>query len=471
MELDDRTADQKAAEIWAALGIDPDLRDQVVRSLEKLRVTAEQAMRAKGTREERFVKRLLSFAAQRGKPDDQGYRYFLIWYAKSHGERGAGRRRGKKSSAPPSATSQRVAALLRTRLEDPELQTVDAAIKDNWAEVHGGNSAKQMAAAWRKLFIGTYLTDEERDEYKDLIKSVLPPIYLQRRSWRHRHEAATSCLMQWLLIGAVVLTAQSQTSDVPYNENKLPVEAPQPAGSAGAAHSPPASEELVPDAAQQDELAIERDNDSLPRDARTNDAGSCDSDKELVLEGEYLAWDSHEAHFCGSFGTVFQVRGASASASTLPNGRFEIRLPNAPVVLLDVTPSPEESRCNSANGFYVVPTIAVASRNVICAGGRWVGREFLGGARPYDPGRAFVLVHISGPPRAVSITAAHGQTRIMDSGSWVPGAMGRDVFFPEVDPTQGQTKVIADDAIAPDSIPLVAGTMTEVTIVTGHGVR
>jgi hypothetical protein len=250
VERDDPTVEEKADAIWAA--IDPVERDQIVRALERRRAEAEQVARANGTREEQFVARLLAFVTERGKPDDVRHRYILIWYARTHGERAKGLDRGRPSQQRPREPSARVAALVRRHLRAPrELKIVDTAIKIGWERADTGNLIRSGAAAWRKLFINDYLTDEERKEYKDFIRSVLPPIHLP--GWRHRHPITNNCATQCALVGLAVLLEILPPKNPPDTHTGMPPMPPPPlpTDSAGSASEPSRPSDLAPDAVEQ----------------------------------------------------------------------------------------------------------------------------------------------------------------------------------------------------------------------------
>jgi hypothetical protein len=204
--------------------------------------------------------------------------------------------------------------------------------------------------------------------------------------------------------------------------------------------------------------------DAAPRDAITVDIdnGSCGS--MVRFTGEYLDWDSGGT-FCGIFGAAFQVQAGGEPATTAPNGRFDLCIPDAPVVLLDITPPTAESPCSMPPAMYALPGIAVANKAVISAGGLWSGRAFVMTRQPVDPTKAQVLVHVNGTPRAVSLTAAHGPAQARMNDTWSPGETGQEVFFPDVDPAGGATTLAAGGAIGTGSIPLVAGKMTNVSII------
>jgi hypothetical protein len=206
--------------------------------------------------------------------------------------------------------------------------------------------------------------------------------------------------------------------------------------------------------------------DAAPRDATTVDIdnGSCGS--MVRFTGEYVDWDSGAA-FCGIFGAQFQVQGGGAKSSTAPNGRFDLCIPADPVTLIDITPPTALSQCTTppATVAYTLPGIAVANKAVILAGGFWSGRGFLMTRQTIDPAKAQVFVHVNGTPRAVSLTASHGPAQAKTNDAWSSGDTGQDVFFPDVDPAGGSTMLSAGGATGTGSIPLVAGKMTNVSII------
>jgi hypothetical protein len=192
------------------------------------------------------------------------------------------------------------------------------------------------------------------------------------------------------------------------------------------------------------------------------DNGSCGD--MIRFTGEYVDWDTDRG-FCGVFNAGFQVQGGGAMDTTAPNGRFDLCLPNQPVTVLDITPPAQASACSMPAGSYTMPGIAVATKSVISSGAFWSGRAFVMGRQAFDPAKAQVFVHVNGTPRKISIAAAHGPAQAVVTDTWAPGDTGHEVFFPDVEIGAGQTKITASDAIVPDNIPLVAGTMTNVSIV------
>jgi hypothetical protein len=186
----------------------------------------------------------------------------------------------------------------------------------------------------------------------------------------------------------------------------------------------------------------------------------------LRFTGEYIDWDSG-ASFCGIFQAKFQARDSTATAMTAPNGRFDLCLPNQPTALVDVTPPTASTRCSMPEGNYELPGLAVANKAVIAAGGSWSGRAFVSMRQtvPPDPAKAQVFVHVNGNPREVSLEAAHGDAQARVNGTWGLGSTGSDVFFPDVAPGAGTTILTAGGALGTGSIPLEAGKMTSVSII------
>jgi hypothetical protein len=201
------------------------------------------------------------------------------------------------------------------------------------------------------------------------------------------------------------------------------------------------------------------------------DNGSCGD--QLRFTGELVDWESDTA-FCGIFDAKLEVVDG-AMDSTAPNGRFDLCLPgNEAVTRLAVTPPAGSSMCAQPPSSYDLPMIAVANHAVIRAGGFWSGRAFTVARRAtffqaigaaYDPAKAQVLVHVNGTPRAVSLAAAHGPAQAINVMAWAAGDTGHDVFFPNVDVGGGTTMVsVVGGAIGTGSIPLVAGTITNVSV-------
>lgn len=199
------------------------------------------------------------------------------------------------------------------------------------------------------------------------------------------------------------------------------------------------------------------------------DNGTCGA--LLRFTGEYLDWDSDTA-FCGLPGSDFTIPGGGTQRLVAPNGRIDFCIPDQPTVLLDIAPPSTLPGCKVVSDpqlEYSLPGIAVANKAVILAGGFWSGRTFIDGRESHDAAKAQLFVHIHGPARAVSLDAghAHGAPQAVATSTWAPGDTGHDVFIPDVDPAGGTaTLSVAGGAIGAGSIPLAAGKMTTLTVVT-----
>lgn len=199
------------------------------------------------------------------------------------------------------------------------------------------------------------------------------------------------------------------------------------------------------------------------------DNGMCGA--MLHFTGEYVDWDN-DTTFCGLPGSIFNIPGVGQKTLTAPNGRIDFCIPDQPQNLLDISPPSTLPGCKVVTNppsKYSLPGIAVADKAVILAGGFWSGRTFIDGRETYDPAKAQVYVHIDGPARAVSLDASHapGQIQAVATNMWAPGDTGHEVFIPDVDPSGGSaTLLVAGGAVGAGSIPLVAGKMTTLTVVT-----
>lgn len=203
------------------------------------------------------------------------------------------------------------------------------------------------------------------------------------------------------------------------------------------------------------------------------DNGSCGD--QLRFTGEYVDWDSEAPSFCGINGATVEVEGDGAMDTTAPNGRFDLCIPRTNATTkLTVTQPTAMSQCTNPPGTYTIPTLLVANRDVILAGGFFSGRAFTEARQAsffqdagltFDPSKAQVLVYVNGNPRAVSLAAAHDAPQSIAMMAWAPGDTGRTVFFPNVEVGNGSTTLsVAGGAVGTGTIPLVAGTITNVSV-------
>lgn len=202
------------------------------------------------------------------------------------------------------------------------------------------------------------------------------------------------------------------------------------------------------------------------------DNGSCGD--QLRFTGEYVDWDN-DALFCGIALATVAVEGDGAQDETAPNGRFDLCIPRtSPTTKLVVTQPAGMSQCTNPPSGYSVPAIFWANRDVILAGGFFSARAFTTARQAsffqaagltFDSNKAQVLVHVNRTPAAVSLAAAHAAPQAVAATTWAPGDTGHEVFFPNVDVGSGTTTLsVAGGAIGTGSIPLIAGTITNVAI-------
>jgi hypothetical protein len=202
------------------------------------------------------------------------------------------------------------------------------------------------------------------------------------------------------------------------------------------------------------------------------DNASCGD--QLHFTGEYVDWDT-DASFCGIGDATVDVEGDGATDTTAPNGRFDLCIPRTtPTTKLIVTQPTANSQCTSPSSNYTVPTILFANRDVILAGGFYSGRAFTTARQAsffqavgvaFDATKAQVFVHVNGAPGAVSLAAGHAATQAIVAKAWAPGDTGHEVFFPNVDVGAGSTTLmVSGGAIGTGTIPVVAGTITNVSV-------
>lgn len=204
------------------------------------------------------------------------------------------------------------------------------------------------------------------------------------------------------------------------------------------------------------------------RDAAVDiDNGNCGT--ALRFTGQYVDWDN-DTTFCGIFNAQLTVAETGTRITLPPNGRIDLCVPDQPTTLIDVTlPATAPPCLVDRTHNYVLPTIVVADRAVVLAGALWDGRNFVEGRETVDAAKAQVYVHIAGPARAVSLDSghSHGEIQAVASDTWAPGNTGHEVFIPDVDPSGGSaTLTVAGGATGAGSIPLVAGKITTLTVVT-----
>ncbi len=202
------------------------------------------------------------------------------------------------------------------------------------------------------------------------------------------------------------------------------------------------------------------------------DNGSCGD--TLRFTGEYVDWDTN-TQFCGIGDATVDEEGDGATSTTAPNGRFDLCIQKTSVTTkLIVTQPSGNSMCTTPPSGYSTPTILVANRDVIQAGGFFSGSSFTTARQqtffqsigvPFDPNKAQVHVYVNGTPHKVSLAATHAAPQAIMTSTWGAGDLGKDVFFPNVDVGTGTTTLTVEGgAIGTGSIPLIAGTITNVSV-------
>jgi hypothetical protein len=200
---------------------------------------------------------------------------------------------------------------------------------------------------------------------------------------------------------------------------------------------------------------------------------------EATLSGEMIDWDSTETAFCGVAGAVWTVRGdASRKETTPPNGRLAICLAHQAQTVLDVTPPTSGSQCPGLFGMpmntYPLAAVAILPEAVVAAGATFSVRAMVQSRMtsmasqigvPFDSGASQLYVHVDGPARQVTISAAQAATQRFDGTKWAAGDTGSDVFFPNV-AVGAVTVSVTGGAIGTGSYTLEAGKMTYLTVVT-----
>ncbi len=206
------------------------------------------------------------------------------------------------------------------------------------------------------------------------------------------------------------------------------------------------------------------DNPSTPDaivDDAARDAGPCGGAERFVT-GELVDLDSTSAQFLGVFNARLSAEGMPARASiTAPNGRFELCVPAAPTITLDV-----DAPADYLDGKLYLEVQEPDARPLSF---RAFGQARGAMLYAFDPARAHVLVFLAGDRSDLTLDRAHDPPLAgNDDGTpgtftWSPGAAGRYVLFPNVD-ASGPTATLGGDLSGPHTIPVAAGQLTLVGI-------
>jgi hypothetical protein len=196
---------------------------------------------------------------------------------------------------------------------------------------------------------------------------------------------------------------------------------------------------------------------ALP-DAATDapeDASPCGADR--FVTGELVDLDSSTSQLTGVFNARLTVEGMPGrTATTAPNGRFELCVPAGSAVTLDV-----DAPADYLDG--------KAYLEAELGGGTLSFRAYTAqrGSMLYDfdPGRGHVLVFFTFDGAELSLDRAHdaplaGNDHDRDGTfTWTAGRSGRYVLFPNVD-VSSPTIQLNGDYAGPHTIPVSAGTLT-----------
>ena len=210
-----------------------------------------------------------------------------------------------------------------------------------------------------------------------------------------------------------------------------------------------------------------------PRDASPDTLTDSMCGTGMFFTGDLIDWDSTESRFCGVFNSSLTVRGQSSPADmSNPNGRFELCVPRQAAAAVDVLHGSNQSQCTTPRDVYPVRAVLVAEQAVIDAGGRFSARVMTQNRQnemftlvgtAYSAAKAQLVVHVDGPQRQISISAAHDTTQKFDGAAWAAGDTGTDVFFPNVTP--GSTQVtVTGPSVGATTLTLEAGAYTYLAV-------
>lgn len=173
------------------------------------------------------------------------------------------------------------------------------------------------------------------------------------------------------------------------------------------------------------------------------------------VSGVYVDWDT-SAPIAGA--KLYAHYDDTRVAVTGDDGRFTLRLASY-LWLVDVV---------APAGVSMVPVDVLVQPAVHYAGGAIVLRAlsteraaslYAAIGAPFDATRGQLLVHLDGAPREVALAAPHAAAQVFDGGT--------DVLFPNVDLADDRmpTLTVTGHSIGAGSVPLVAGTLTQITVI------
>jgi hypothetical protein len=205
--------------------------------------------------------------------------------------------------------------------------------------------------------------------------------------------------------------------------------------------------------------------DALQMDAPVPDA----PDVPNSLEGEYVDWDSTNAHRCGISGALLTVNGQFNTA-TSANGQFGLAM-DSTATEVDITPPTTDATCALGSGSgsgdqYIMPGRIIVDPILVQSGIQYSLRAFTAQRRAsffasqgltFDPTKAQVFVNcVSSILAPVSLLATSGKVLAFDGSAWGSGNSGQYVFFANVSVATTSTQIMAG-ASPTATVPLGSG--------------
>jgi len=213
--------------------------------------------------------------------------------------------------------------------------------------------------------------------------------------------------------------------------------------------------------------------------ARDDAPTDVEPDADLVnfdVTGSYIDWDASDAAPCPVVGSTWTVTyDHSRVATTDGAGNFTISLTSY-YVELDIAPPTAPSNCAKPAGVYALAGHAIIPPALHFDSGHFVARAMSSSrltsmfdaiGQPFDASAGQLVVHVDGPPRAVSIDSPHAAVQAFDGTTWAAGATGSDVLFPNIDlaTTPRTTVAVVGGAIGTGSVALLANHIVYITVI------
>lgn len=200
---------------------------------------------------------------------------------------------------------------------------------------------------------------------------------------------------------------------------------------------------------------------------------------QIFVTGEYTTWGSTPDQYKGIANAQWSARPPStASDTTNPNGRVELCVAPEVVSVLDVTggESAIDGSSDTLTGyldaiFVADPAVYASAANTFVAKGLTADEAaaFYAAEGPmFDPTKAQVLIHIQGPPVALTLDQLSLRFALTDENdtSWENDGTGYLVLFTNV--SVGSNQVILTSSpssfTGPTTLPVEAGVLTFTSI-------